>query len=209
MLTLHLVRHGQTNYNAERRVQGQFDSVLTETGIQQAEEMRATIAALRLTAVYSSSNVRARHTAEILVSDIPLEVECRDGLREIDMLPWQHRYWDEVAENDPEQYRFFMSEPDRFKIHGCETFPALQSRGVSAIEEIIKTETRGEVLVVSHGAILKTILAHYSSVPIRDMWSDPNLTNCSHSILHVGPKGERLVTQISNQCVRGTIWRPE
>ena len=62
MLQLHLVRHGQTNFNAQRKIQGQYDSVLDETGHQQAEQLRPDIESLHITAVYSSSNLRARQT---------------------------------------------------------------------------------------------------------------------------------------------------
>lgn len=206
MLTIHFVRHGQTNYNAERRVQGQFDSVLTDAGIQQAQDLQPKIESLGLTAAYTSSNVRARHTAEILVENLPLELDCRDELREIFMGPWQHRYWSEVAENDPEQYRYFMSEPDRFRFEGCESFEELQNRGVAAVEEIIQTESEGHALIVSHGAILKTILAHYSSVPLGKIWSDPNLENCSHSVMVAESDGGRNITSISGECIKGTIW---
>ena len=206
MLTLHLVRHGQTNFNAERRVQGQFDSVLTELGEQQAAAMQSVVSDLNLTAVYSSSNVRARRTAEIMVANQPSEISIRDDLREIYMGPWQCRLWTEVAQENPEQVRHFMTEPDRFSFEGCETFEDLQSRGVSAVEEIIQSELEGRVLIVSHGAILKTILAYYSNVPIRDMWAEPSLENCSHSIMEIDRQGQRSVRQISGEDVAGTFW---
>lgn len=210
MLTLHLIRHGQTNYNAERRVQGQFDSVLTETGMQQAEELRPLVETLRLTAIYASSNVRAKHTAEIMTAGLPLEIECRDNLREIFMGPWQHRLWSDVAEKDPEQFTFFMSEPDRFYTEGAETFEELQSRGVAAVEEIISAEfspvSQGNVLIVSHGAILKAILGHYAEVPLREIWAEPHLLNCSHSVVEVNRDGERRVTSISGESLEGTVW---
>ena len=206
MLTIHFVRHGQTNYNAERKVQGQFDSVLTETGILQAKELQPAIESLGLTAAWSSSNVRARYTAEILIENQELELHCRDDLREIFMGPWQHRYWSEVKENDPEQFRYFMSEPDRFFFEGCETFEALQVRGVAAVEDIIQTETDGEVLIVAHGAILKTILGYYANVPLGKIWADPGLGNCSHSVMKVTPDGGRDVVSISGESLEGTIW---
>lgn len=212
MVTIHFVRHGQTNYNAERRVQGQFDSVLTEAGILQAQQLQPTISKLGITAAWSSSNVRARHTAEILVKGLPLELECRDDLREIFMGEWQHRYWSEVEENDGEQFRYFMTEPDRFQVEGCETFEELQTRGVAAVEDIIRAESEseevieGQVLIVSHGAILKAILGYYANVPLGKIWSEPGLQNCSHSVMTATPDGERDVVSIAGESVVGTIW---
>ena len=74
MLTLHFFRHGQTNFNAEKRVQGQFDSVLTELGIEQAIDTRPLVEQLSLSAVYTSTNVRARHTAQILTKNLTLDI---------------------------------------------------------------------------------------------------------------------------------------
>ena len=216
MLTLHLVRHGQTNFNAERRVQGQHDSVLDDVGIAQAEELRSSIEALAPSAVYSSSNVRAKHTADILTANMPIEVECLDSLREIYMGPWQERLWHDVAETETIQFTNFMGQPNRFSIEGAETFAELQTRGVGAIEEIISCECAKlssgsttnalEVLIVSHGAILKTIMAHYANVPIAHMWTEPHLENCSHSTLHIDAEGNRRLRTICGESVRGTIW---
>ncbi len=210
MLTLHLVRHGQTNFNAERRVQGQHDSVLDEVGIGQAQQLRPLIESLGLSAVYSSSNVRAKQTTEILMQEIPVAVEYRDALREIYMGPWQQRLWREVLESDREHFTYFMSEPDRFFLEGAETFAELQTRGVAAIQEIIArhfaTDASRHVLVVSHGAILKTIIAHYANVPISQMWAEPHLENCSHSILLVDSDGRPRLQTVNGENVHGTIW---
>jgi len=210
MLTLHLFRHGQTNYNAEHRVQGQFDSVLTETGKLQAAELQPLAESLDLKAIYSSSNVRAKHTAEIMTAGLPLEIECRDDLREIFMGSWQQRLWSEMKEAESEQCSYFISEPDRFCAEGAETFHELQSRGVGAVEEIISkefsTDANRSVLIVSHGAILKTILAHYANVPLREMWTEPQLLNCSHSVIKVESSTERFVDSISGESLAGTIW---
>ena len=210
MLTLHLVRHGQTNFNAEHRVQGQHDSVLDQVGISQAESLRTSIEAIPLWSIYASSNIRAKRTAEILAANFPLAIECLDGLREIYMGRWQERLWQDVADTEHEQFTYFMSEPHRFYVEGAETFAELQTRGVSTIEEIISTEYASDsprhVLVVSHGAILKAIMAYYSAVPISHIWADPHLGNCSHSTLHVDTDGARKLLTVAGESVQGTIW---
>ena len=206
MLTLHLFRHGQTNFNAEGRVQGQFDSILTEEGIAQAEAARPTVEALALKAVYTSSNVRARHTADIMTQNLSLDLNLRDDLREIMMGEMEQLLYADLAQTHSEHVSAFRERPADYNLAGAETFQQVQDRGVAAIEDIIATEKSGSVLIVAHGAILKTIFAHYSGVHLNDIWTAPSLHNCCHSILEVGADGTRQVTQKAGEPTAGTIW---
>ena len=206
MLTLHLFRHGQTNFNAEGRVQGQFDSVLTEDGIAQADAARSIVEALQPTAAYASSNVRARHTAEIMTQNLSLELNLRDELREIMMGEMEQRLYADLAETHAEHVAAFRQRPADYKLEGAETFKQVQDRGVCAIEEIISAEKSGAVLIVAHGAILKTVFAHYAGVNLNDIWTEPSLHNCCHSIIEVGSDGSRRITQKADEPTAGTIW---
>ena len=206
MLTLHFFRHGQTNFNAEKRVQGQFDSVLTELGIAQAKELRSQIEALNLNAIYASTNVRARHTAQILTKNLMLEIKLKDGLREIMMGPWQERLYLEVAKNSPDEMENFIKTPDKFALKGAETFAQVQSRGVKTIEAILASEKTGHVLIVSHGVMIKTILCYYAKLGLRHVWDVPHLGNCSHSIIEVYGCDDCRVTKVGDKTSNGTIW---
>ena len=206
MLTLHLFRHGETNFNAEGRVQGQFDSILTENGIAQAEAVRPIIESLDPKAAYASSNVRARHTAEIMTQNLPLALNLRDDLKEIGMGPMEQKLYADLAETHGEHVSAFRKNPAEYKLEGAETFQQVQDRGVAAIEEIITVEKTGSVLVVAHGAILKTIFAHYAGVALSELWTAPSLHNCCHNILEVGADGSRRVTQKADVPTAGTIW---
>lgn len=205
-MTLHLIRHGQTNFNAEKRVQGQFDSVLTDIGIQQAKDIKSKIEGLDLKAVYSSTNIRARHTAEILTQNLSLDIAYRDGLREIMMGPWQEKLYSDVSQTAPEQMEAFMHAPERFALEGAETFAQVQARGVKAIKAIIKSRARGRVLIVSHGVMIKTILCHYAGVSLRHVWDKPHLGNCSHSVIEFDNQGDCHVTSVGDNSPKGTIW---
>lgn len=205
MLTLHLFRHGETNFNAERRVQGQFDSILTENGIAQAEAVRPRVEGLGIQSAYASSNVRARHTAEIMTQNLELDLRLRDDLKEIAMGVMEQKLYADLAESHPGALQAFREQPDTYKVEGGESFKEVQDRGVAAIEDIISAEKSGTVLVVAHGAILKTIFAHYSGVSLKKLWTEPSLHNCSHSIMEVDGAARRL-TQKADQPTAGTIW---
>lgn len=206
MLTLHLFRHGETNFNAEGRVQGQFDSILTENGISQAEAARPIAEALAPQAAYASSNVRARHTAEIMTENMSLDLKLRDDLKEIKMGILEQKLYADLAETHPGTIQAFREQPDTYKVEGGESFKDVQDRGVAAIEDIIAAEKTGTVLIVAHGAILKTIFAYYAGVSLRDIWTAPSLHNCCHNIIEIGSDGKRRVTQKADQPTAGTVW---
>ena len=206
MLTLHLFRHGQTNFNAEGRVQGQFDSILTKDGIAQAEAARPIVEAIQPTAAYASSNVRARHTAEIMTQNLPLDLNLRDDLKEIAMGEMEQLLYADLASTHAEHVAAFRERPADYKLAGAETFQQVQDRGVAAVEDIIAAEQRGSVLIVAHGAILKTVFAHYAGVDLNDLWTAPSLHNCCHSIMEIGADGSRRLTQKADEPTAGTIW---
>lgn len=214
MLTFHLIRHGQTDYNAIRRIQGQAESQLDDVGRQQAQARRTALAPLEFYAVVSSSADRTRDTTQLLLEgrDPLPPVSYRDDLREIHLGDWQHRLWDEVIAEQPEPTRHFREQPHLFDLPGAETFFAIQQRGVAAIEDIISTvqadasgSTSQHILIVSHGAILQTILAHYHAVPMASLWQVPRLANCSHSIIEVEAL-ERRVIQVGDVPVEESGW---
>lgn len=215
MLKLHFLRHGQTDFNLERRVQGQYDSQLTEMGVSQAKAAAQMVATLDIKSAYSSTNLRAKHTAQLAIDGLGLELKTRDGLREIMMGAWQQQLYADVRLSDPERLNHFQDAPHKFHLDGAETFQDLQARGVKAVEEIIAAEMAHikptdsaprNVLIVSHGAILKTIFAHYAAVPLSDIWAEPHLQNCSHSLIEVSSDNARSLVHIAGEKTDGTIW---
>lgn len=206
MVTLHLIRHGQTNWNAERRIQGQSESQLDDIGRAQAERRREHIETLGLTAAYSSPSERTTQTAEILLRHQSMPVTYLDGLREVALGHWERQLWDEIEDADQEQAFNFRHRPHEFSLPGAETMLELQQRGVAAIEHIIESEATGNVLVVSHGGVLKALMTHYTGVPLAQMWDAPGLGNCCHSVLEAGANGHRRLTLIADVSAEQTIW---
>jgi len=188
-MQLHLVRHGQTHWNAERRIQGQLDSTLDPTGREQARALGPTLAALGIGAVYCSTSERARQTLALSLGTPPDEVVYRDELREIRLGVWDGRLWEDVRRDSPEMVERLRKASAGFDVEGAESYVDLQRRGVAAIERIIAEEAAEVVLVVSHGALIKTVLAHYAAQPLATIRTLPSLPNCARSVLHA--KSER------------------
>jgi probable phosphoglycerate mutase len=156
--TIHLARHGETDWNAEGRWQGHADVGLNERGREQARELAAQLAEVRFAAVYSSDLLRARETAEIVTAGRSLPITIERRLREIDVGSWQGLTNVEINERYPGQER-----PDG------ETVEAFRERVLSAIEEIGRRHDGGDVLVVAHGGCARTIQRHLLGEPLQSL----------------------------------------
>ncbi len=208
-MRLHIVRHGQTDWNAVRRIQGQLESELDETGKQQARDRSADFTDMHLAAVYSSSSVRTRQTTALILGDRTDMVTYRDDLREVHLGVWQGQMWSDVEKAHPELVEAHRIASPSFEVKGAEKSHAVQERGVRAIESIISAHSAAcendNILVVSHGAIMKTILAYYANVPLGVIHNLPSLPNCAHCIIGVD-RQERTVEQIASIPFSETPW---
>ena len=195
MTTLHLIRHGQTDWNQERRIQGQTDSNLNALGHRQAEEIALQLKTIPFHAAYSSSSLRARDTATAILKHHGLTLNLRDDMREIHLGAWEGRLYAEVsaAENDKDHMRYFQQDPSQFNLPGAETFHDVQRRALAVITDLRAKHTNQHLLLVSHGIWIKSILAHLEQRHIRDFWQPPQMSNCCHSIVEFDGDDAKIV----------------
>jgi broad specificity phosphatase PhoE len=138
-----LVRHGETDWNAEGRLQGHTDTLLNEYGRRQAQALAEDLAAETLDAVYASDLARARETAEIIGGRIGLPVALRTDLREKNWGTWEG---------------LTSTERDRVDFAG-ETTEAHRERTLRALLQIAEQHPAGHVLVVTHGGSVRRVQA--------------------------------------------------
>lgn len=203
-MELHLVRHGQTNWNEERRSQGQSDSVLTDLGVQQAKDLGQRIKDIPFDAVYCSSSVRTRQTADHAFADQPelhQNIVYLDSLREIFLGPWEGILYDDIEKEHPESYQHFWQKPHLFAVPGAESFSDLQSRAVAQIKSIAETQQGKTVALVSHGALIKSVLCHAQGRPIEELWAPPSMHNCAHSIIRFDADHQPTIIQYADEPV--------
>ena len=148
-----LVRHGQTDWNLERRVQGHTDIPLNAAGIAEAERLARELAMEPLVAVFSSDLVRARDTAAAVAERHGLPVTIDPALREKDFGTWEGLTDTEIAKRFP--------DAAQGKWGDGETTEVVAERAVAAIDRIRTLHPGGTVLVVSHGGPLRALLAHF------------------------------------------------
>jgi broad specificity phosphatase PhoE len=149
--TILLARHGETDWNRDRRVQGHSDTRLNDTGRAQARALAESLAAERIDAVYSSDLLRAHETARIVASPRGLEVTALPDLRERHFGSWEGLTDDEVLE----RYPWAAGKP----WGDAETVEEMSRRVLDALDRIGDAHPRGSILVVSHGGPLRAVLA--------------------------------------------------
>ncbi len=185
MIKLHLFRHGETNWNAEGRVQGQMESVLNELGEQQARALSQKLLSVQFDRIYSSSSTRTRQTTALALAHCDQPVTYLDSLKEIMLGPWEGLLYTDLEQTDPIDSHAFRNTPHTFNVEGAETFHDLQQRALNAVN-IIVSECKGmEVALVSHGAWIKSVLSHYEGRPIERFWEEPRMPNCCHSVIEI------------------------
>ena len=159
MTQIFLVRHGQSEGNLFRRVQGQTDVELTADGKAQLPYLTKRFAETPLAAVYTSPLRRAEETAAAIVGgrDIPVFVDKR--LIEMCFGAWEMRPWGEVNLESPELKRAFLHDPDRWHVPGSEAHTAVQKRMLAAMTDIArandgKTVAAMDMLVPGVGELI-------------------------------------------------------
>jgi probable phosphoglycerate mutase len=152
MTEMLLVRHGETDWNREHRVQGHTDVPLNATGLEQARALADELSGSRLVAVYASDLARTRDTAAIVAAHHHLDVILDPDLREKNFGSWEGMTDVEILDRFPEAVRGRWGDG--------ETNEAVAGRAIAAFDRIRGLHPAGPVLVVSHGGPLRAILTH-------------------------------------------------
>jgi broad specificity phosphatase PhoE len=156
---LFLVRHGETTLAAEDRFAGSTDVPLGPNGRTQAERLAARLADDPIAAAYCSPMQRTVETAAIVARPHRLELRRRDGLREMDHGRWEGLRRADVEAQFPEEYSAWEEDPFTFMPTGGESGVQVVARALPLIREIVVAHPGQNVLVVSHKATIRLIIA--------------------------------------------------
>lgn len=185
-MEIYFVRHGQTIWNVEKRFQGLSDSALTDLGVKQAKLLGQKLKDIKFDKFYSTSLKRANDTAKYIKGNRKQNIEIFDDFVEISMGDMEGIGHDEFKQKYPEQLKnFFFNqlEYNPMQFHG-ESFLELRERVVKGLEKFINLNKEYErVLVVSHGATLKTLLHYISGKDISTLSDEVIPKNTSYTIV--------------------------
>src|SRR5204862_6773564 len=154
-----LVRHGATVLTAEERFAGATDVELSDEGREQVRRLAVRLSGEKITAVYASPLGRTVETAQILAEPHGLEVQTRDGLREISHGRWEQMTRKEVEKAFPEEADAWEKDPYTFSPIGGESGLAVTARALPVLMEIVRQHPAANVLVVSHKATIRLLLS--------------------------------------------------
>jgi broad specificity phosphatase PhoE len=179
-----LVRHGQSTWNREHRIQGQLDPALSDEGRRQAVLLGRRLAGRRLTGFYASDLKRAFETAEAIGAVIDLKPEPTPGLREIFLGEWEGLRTKEIAERFPDAWASWSDEPDWDLVPGGEGAAPFETRVIATLDAILERHTHGDVLVVTHGGVIQVALCRVVGRPSKGLFPF-KIQNASISVIEV------------------------
>lgn len=167
-LRLYLIRHGEIETAAMGKLIGHTDVALSERGIEQARRLAERLANTRLDAIYSSDLRRAYQTAEIIAAYNQVRAQSSTAWREINMGMWEGCALSGLNDEAPEQVSSLLTDPSSFEYPGGESFTAFTKRIQGALDQLLRTHSRGEIVLVAHGGVCRAIIGCVLEIPMRN-----------------------------------------
>jgi probable phosphoglycerate mutase len=186
------VRHGETAWNRETRIQGHTDIELNEHGRWQAAQLAEALREEPITAVYASDLLRAHETAEAVACTRGQRVTSHAGLRERCFGRFEGHTWSDLEQRFPEESLAWRKRVPDFAPLGGESLLQLQARVVSAVEDIAARHSGEQILMVAHGGVLDILYRRATRLDLQAprSWE---LTNTAINRLLWSPEGLSLV----------------
>jgi probable phosphoglycerate mutase len=186
------IRHGETAWNVDTRIQGHLDIPLNDTGRRQARRLAEAVAGEPLAAVYASDLARAKETAGALADEAGVEVVLHDGLRERAFGAFEGLTFDEIAARWPDQALRWRQRDPEFASPGGETLRAFYARCIDTVTALASRHRGGQIAIVSHGGVMDCL---YRAATRADLAAPRTwrLGNASINRLLHTPQGFSLV----------------
>lgn len=165
MTQVYLIRHGETEWNVARRIQGQTDSNLTEVGESQARQAGFRLKDLGITHIISSDLGRARRTASLLAEYCQIEPIYDSRLRELNMGILEQRYIDSLTLQEQQHRQLILDGTPDGRIPEGESLAELSMRMRAVLDECKSLPEGSKILLVSHGIALGSLLGNVLGLP--------------------------------------------
>ena len=191
-MRIYLVRHGETVWNVEKRLQGWKDSPLTENGLRNAERLAERLDGTRIDRIFSSDQKRALTTAQIIAKGRGIPVEVISELRELNFGSWEGMTISEIEDKYPLEYNTYKNDPDKYISTDGESIGQLFDRAAKALKHI---QSCGEenVLVVTHGVTIRALMTIVSGQGMNGFARTPVFLGTSLTELEFTEKGYNII----------------
>lgn len=194
-MKIYLTRHGETEWNRERRTQGWKNSNLTRKGIESAKRLGNSLKNIDFACIYSSPLGRALDTAKHIRGDRDIGIKINDSLKEMGFGAWEGMIDTEIQEQYPEELHNYWNEPHLFEPVGGESYDELINRVRRVLDNIISSSPGENVLVVTHAAVIKAIYVIIKNTSLENFWDMPYVYGTCLSIIEVTGKETRFTLE--------------
>lgn len=167
--SIYLIRHGESEFNAKKIVQGHLDTFLTERGASQARYAGEYLKGKNIKKIVSSDLTRAKQTAQIIGEVIGLEVSTDSRIREMKFGVWEGMSYEYIHKNHMKDFYNWLSNPVKYPIPKQEDVVSFEWRLKSFLEDIKKCREES-ILVVGHGGSIQGILCIAFGVSMENLW---------------------------------------
>jgi 2,3-bisphosphoglycerate-dependent phosphoglycerate mutase len=166
------IRHGETDWNRIKRIQGHVDIPLADSGLAQAEQLAQRLVAearegKRLDAVYSSDLQRAQQTAKPFAQALGMPLQLREGLRERWYGAFQGHDNDEIKAKFPGEYAVWQTRDESFVPPGGESQRAFYERVLDAVRPMVAMHPNGRIACIAHGGVLDCVYRMAVGLPLE------------------------------------------
>jgi probable phosphoglycerate mutase len=155
-----LIRHGETEWNSQKRMQGHSNSDLSLVGQAQIQALGQWMKNVPFDLIYSSDSLRAKQTAEAITQFSGHELQFDQRLREKNLGVFEGLTSEEARERHPEVFRLFKTAGSKYVIDEGESTQQLQDRALEIVNEIRIKHPEERVLLVTHGGFIRVVMKH-------------------------------------------------
>ena len=155
-----LIRHGETEWNSQQRMQGHSNSDLSSVGQAQIQALGQWMKNVPFDLIYSSDSLRAKQTAEAITQFSGHELQFDQRLREKNFGVFEGLTSEEARERHPEVFRLFKTAGSKYVIDEGESTQQLQDRALEIVNEFRIKHPEERVLLVTHGGFIRVVMKH-------------------------------------------------
>ena len=183
MKEIYLVRHTQAEGNRYRMLQGSWDGRVTKLGKRQVEALAVRFKDIPVEEVWSSDLKRAVQTADAAARWKGLPINTSAALRELDIGPWERKFFGNVMHDHPVVGRQFIFDPENFYLEGAETYGQVRERALEGLTRICTGSEAKIIAVFTHGVAIRCIMSGITGIPLNDVTNLPIFKNTAVSKL--------------------------
>ncbi|AGB41628.1 alpha-ribazole phosphatase [Halobacteroides halobius DSM 5150] len=193
-----LVRHGETDWNQAGRFQGSEDIPLNDKGKSQAKKLAQRLKNKQFDAIYASDLSRAFKTAEIIADNHNLVIKERKALQEINFGEWEGLTFADLQAEYQSEFEAWEQDPVTNGAPSGENLAKFQTRVVASLKKILIDDTSKRVLVVTHGGVVRVLVATFLGMPLAKCW---RLSQSNTAVSQLNFYDDEVILELFNSTV--------